>query len=102
MLIRRGGILAAVGATGLILANSNESDKDVVPPYPGLGDLSECTPGRKIVEKAMHKNYKGRISIEQEYFCPCGQITRHTIILNAVVVHDHFRPGPPKGDGGGD
>ena len=70
-----------------------------VPPFPGLSDLSECSPGRTVIEPATDKRFKGGTSIEQEYFCPCGQITRHTIILNNLVVHDHFRYGPPKGGG---
>ena len=71
----------------------------VVPPFPGLKDLAECTPGKRLAEPATNKRWKGGLSIQQEYFCPCGQITRHTIILNDVVVHDHFRPGPPKPGG---
>jgi RHS repeat-associated protein len=70
-----------------------------VPPYPGLKDLGECSPGRRMVEPALNKRYKGGMSYQQEYFCPCGQITRHTIVVNNVVVHDHFRPGPPKPGG---
>jgi RHS repeat-associated protein len=72
-----------------------------VPPYPGLKDLAECKPGTTMVEPAVNKRWRGGVSIQQEYFCPCGQITRHTIILNGVIMHDHFRPGPPK-PGGGD
>jgi RHS repeat-associated protein len=70
-----------------------------VPPFPGLKDLSECTAGRRMVEPATGKQYKGGMSYQQEYICPCGQITRHTIVVNNVVVHDHFRPGPPKPGG---
>jgi len=66
-----------------------------------LKDLAECKPGTTMVEPAVNKRWRGGVSIQQEYFCPCGQITRHTIILNGVIVHDHFRPGPPK-PGGGD
>jgi RHS repeat-associated protein len=71
-----------------------------VPAYPGLTSLTDCTPGKRLIEPAVGKKYRGGVSIEQEYFCPCGQITRHTIIVRSVVVHDHFRPGPPKGGGG--
>jgi len=71
-----------------------------VPPFPGLKDLGDCSPGTRLVEPATGKRYKGGTSIQQEYFCPCGQITRHTIIMNDMVVHDHFRPGPPKSGGG--
>lgn len=67
-----------------------------VPPYPGLKELSDCTPGQLLIEPAVNKRYRGGVSIQQEYFCPCGQITRHTIVVGGVVVHDHFRPGPPK------
>lgn len=90
-----------------MLSESEESDPwgptiggAQVPPYPGLTSLTDCAPGKRLVEPAIGKKYRGGVSIEQEYFCPCGQITRHTIIVKSVVVHDHFRPGPPKGGGG--
>ena len=71
-----------------------------VPPYPGLTNLAECTKGSTMVEAATDKRWKnGGVSIQQEYFCACGQITRHTIIFNGAVVHDHFRPGPPRPGG---
>jgi hypothetical protein len=70
-----------------------------VPPYPGLSDLGDCSPGTRMVEPALNKRWKGGISVQQEYFCPCGQITRHTVIFNGLIVHDHFRPGPPKPGG---
>jgi hypothetical protein len=78
------------GDSGGIIGNAP------VPPFPGLKDLSDCSPGTRMVEPALNKRWKGGISIQQEYFCPCGQITRHTVIFNGLVVHDHFRPGPPK------
>lgn len=72
-----------------------------VPTWPGLTSLGECTKGKTIVEPARDKRWRdGGISVEQEYNCNCGLITRHTIIFNGVVVHDHFRPGPAKGGRG--
>jgi RHS repeat-associated protein len=70
-----------------------------VPPFPGLQNLQDCTPGSTMTEPALNKRWRGGVSIQQEYFCPCGQITRHTIIFEGVIVHDHFRPGPPKPGG---
>ena len=73
-----------------------------VPSFPGLTNLNECTKGTTLTEPATNKRWKnGGISIQQGYFCACGEITRHTIIFNGAVVHDHFRPGPPR-PGGGD
>jgi RHS repeat-associated protein len=72
-----------------------------VPRWPGLSSLGECTKGKMIVEPARDKRWRaGGISIEQEYICNCGQITRHTVIFKGAVVHDHFRPGAPKAGGG--
>ncbi len=80
------------------------SDGDIigdapVPPFTGLGSLKDCKVGRQMVEPALGKRYKGGVSIQQEYFCPCGQITRHTIIVGGAILHDHFRAGPPKPGG---
>jgi hypothetical protein len=84
-------------------SNGGDPDKIIgnapVPPFPGLKDLSECSLGTRMVEPALNKRWKGGLSIQQEYFCACGQITRHTVIFNSLVVHDHFRPGPPRPGG---
>ena len=76
-------------------------DETPVPPWPGLTSLSKCTKGRVVIEPAMDKRWRaGGVSIEQEYKCDCGQITRHSVVFQGAVVHDHFRPGAPKGGGG--
>jgi hypothetical protein len=36
-----------------------------VPPYPGLSDLGDCSPGTRMVEPALNKRWKGGISIQQ-------------------------------------
>lgn len=70
------------------------------PSYKAIGDIeNDCVPGRRIVEPS--RSVPGGTSIEQEYICKDGTHTRHTIIdRNGKIVHDHFRPGPPKGAGG--
>jgi RHS repeat-associated protein len=73
-----------------------------VPAFPGVNDLAQdCTPGRKLVEPATARAFRGGTSVQQEYHCSCGLITRHTIVKDGLIVHDHFRPGPAK-KGGGD
>lgn len=71
-----------------------------VPSFPKIGDFkNDCVRGKRIVEPSAR--YKGGTSIEQEYICKSGIYTRHTIIdPKGKIVHDHFRPGPPKGGGG--
>jgi hypothetical protein len=73
-----------------------------VPPFPGIKDLTkDCTPGRTVVVVIQTGlRNKGNISVEQEYQCGCGPVTRHTIITpRGKIVHDHFRPGYAKGTG---
>jgi RHS repeat-associated protein len=77
-------------------SNDEIIDAAPVPGFKDLGKLSDCTVGRRLIEPALAKKYRGGVSIQQEYFCACGQITRHTIIVGGRIVHDHFRPGPPK------
>ena len=88
----------AIGRTETPAPPSNDDllDDAPVPTYPDLGALKDCTVGRRLVEPALGKRYRGGTSIQQEYFCNCGQITRHTIIVGGRIVHDHFRPGPAK------
>ena len=70
------------------------------PSYRAIGDVeNDCVPGRRLVEPS--RSVPGGTSIEQEYICKDGTHTRHTIIgRSGKMVHDHFRPGPPKGAGG--
>lgn len=70
------------------------------PSYRAIGDIeNDCVPGIRLVEPS--RSVPGGASIEQEYICKDGIHTRHTIIdRNGKTVHDHFRPGPPKGAGG--
>ena len=70
------------------------------PPYKLIGDIgNDCVPGRRLTEPS--RSVPGGTSIEQEYICKDSLHTRHTIIdRNGKIVHDHFRPGPPKGGGG--
>jgi RHS repeat-associated protein len=71
-----------------------------VPVFPGINDLDkECIPGKRLTFIILKGRHKGRVNVEQEYQCRCGLVTRHTIVTpNGKVVHDHFRPGPAKGN----
>lgn len=104
---------SAVGTAAWGMSNSSTDDTDAQPtdedlPYfPGL-DPKACKLGRRIVlpipsSATKQKKYKGGTNIEQEYICDCDKVfTRHTIISSSgKIVHDHFRPGPPKGTLGG-
>ena len=104
------GARSAGAGAGAILSVPGDTDgrriDDIiagvpVPAWPGLTSLGGCTKGKVIVEPARDKRWRaGGISVEQEYICDCGQITRHTVIFKGAVVHDHFRPGSPKAGGG--
>jgi hypothetical protein len=102
-----GGVAVAMsGDTCNSDSCQEESSDEPLPPFPLISDPKQCQLGERIVlpigNNTMVKKYKNGTNIEQEYICPEGVFTRHTIISsNGVVVHDHFRPGPPKGTLGG-
>ena len=81
--------------------NDRRNDYGKLPPTTLIKDISKCTPGRRIItpiKKTKQKAYKGGTNVEQEYICCEGVFTRHTIFSSTgQIVHDHFRPGPPKG-----
>ena len=101
------GVVVTCVLTGYCSSDNSEIDDALndadAPPYPGIENLArDCKPiGERIVEPARNPRFKGGISIEQEYTCnDCESVTRHTIVMDGKIVHDHFRPGRPKGDGG--
>ena len=72
-----------------------------VPPFSWNGSALNpcaCQWGRQVVEPS--RAPPGGISIEQEFICAIGTFTWHIIYVNGQIVHNHFRPGPPKGGGG--
>jgi RHS repeat-associated protein len=59
---------------------------------------SQCTPVGPVISEPS-RSFKGCTSYEQEYACECGPYTIHWIMCpgNPDPVHNHPRPGPPKG-----
>jgi RHS repeat-associated protein len=86
------------------LQSAAESVPRTVCKVPSFDELDKnCRPGRRLVQPATARRFRGGTSIEQEYICASGTYTGHTIIdRNGRIVHDHVRPGPPKGGGGED
>ena len=85
---------------------TEEDDAAKLPTFPLVADFTKCQLGERIEieigNKTKQKRFKDGLNIEQEYICPEGVFTRHTIISkNGQIVHDHFRPGPPRGTLGG-
>jgi hypothetical protein len=80
-----------------------------VPPYSISGedgeqvpiDPTKCPLGCQLMEPSNNPRWIGGLSVEQEFECECGAITRHTVIYKDKLVHDHFRPGPASGPGAG-